>query len=132
MQNLLKKILTNNVQLKLFSLILGYLCWSIVSQSHTDNIWIDAPVCFYETADNQQIHAPETIKINLTGKRCALRAIDRKSTAVHIDTHDLKLGKHVIALSERNMLLPETVQVIGWAPTHVPIKIEKKIKTLTT
>ena len=132
MQSILKKTLTNNVQLKLFSLILGYLCWSIVSQSHIDDVWIDAPVCFYETADNQHIDAPETIKINLTGKRSALRAIDRKSTAVHIDTHNLTLGKHVIALSERNLLLPETVQVAGWAPTHLPIKIEKKILTLST
>ena len=126
MKNLLKKTLSNNVQLKLFSLILCYICWSIVSQSHTDDMWIDAPVCFYETADNQQIHALETVKVNLSGKRCALRAIDRKNTAVHIDTRNLKQGNHIIALSERHVLLPETVQVIGWTPTHLNIKVEKK------
>lgn len=131
MKNLLKRALLNNVQIKLFSIFFGYVCWSIVNQSHTDDMWIDVPVCFDQAIENLHIQSPETVKINLSGRRSDLRAIDINSSAVHIDTRDLKDGKNIIALSERKVLLPETIQVIGWIPTHLKIEMTKKQNNLS-
>ena len=126
MKNLLKKALLNNVQIKLFSLVLGYGLWSIVNQSHADDMWMDIPLCFCETAKTMNVDAPETVKINLTGKRADLRVLDRNGVAVHIDTRRLSAGKNIIALSDRQVLLPETIQITGWAPTHVNINVKKE------
>jgi len=125
MKAFLKSVLLNNVQLKLFSLVLGYIGWSIISQSHTDDVWIEVPICFSQTQQVARIKSPETVKVNLSGKRSDLRSLDTKTTAVHIDTRDLKNGEQNVALSEHQLLLPETVRVTGWAPTHVRVNVEK-------
>jgi hypothetical protein len=125
MKTFLKSVLFNNVQLKLFSLILGYVCWSIISETRTDDVWMDIPVCFYQAENNTQIEAPEMVKVRLTGKRPQLRTLDTNKTAVHIDTRNLSDGEQIIALSEHHIMVPDNVQVTGWAPTHMNIKVKK-------
>ncbi len=123
MKTFLKSVLFNNVQLKLFSLICGYVCWSIISETRTNDVWIDVPVCFYQAKNNCTIKAPETVKVRLTGKRPDLRKLDTKKTAVHIDTRALSEGEQTIPLSDKQIMLPDNVQVTGWAPTHVNVKL---------
>ena len=125
MKTFLKNVHLNNVQRKLFSLVLGYIGWSIISQSHTDTVWVDVCICFSQTQQVARIKSPETVKVNLSGKRSDLRSLDTKATAVHIDTRDLQEGEQNIALSQHHLLLPETVRVAGWAPTHVRVNVEK-------
>jgi len=126
MKTLLKRALLNNVPIKLFSLILGYGLWSIISQSHVDDRWVDIPVYFCQTAENLHVKAPETVKINISGKRSDLRNLDRNDVAVHIDTRTLAAGKNTVALSDRHLIIPENVQVTGVAPTHVDVNVKKE------
>jgi len=125
MKAFIKRVLLNNVQLKIFSLILAYGSWSMINKSHADDVWIEAPVCFYETAQGLKIAAPDSIKINLTGKRADLRLLDTQSTAIHIDSRTLKKGENKIALSDKQMMLPGTIKVTGWAPSHLDVKVEQ-------
>lgn len=123
MKRFFKKVFLNNVQLKIFSFILAYACWSLISQSHTDDVWVDASVCFYESEKIAMINAPEKVKINLSGKRAILQSIDTKEAAVHIDPSKLKQGKNMITLSEHQVTLPEEVKITGWSPTHLEIEV---------
>ena len=122
----IKNALLNNVQIKTFSLIFGYITWSIISHSHADNAWVTAPVYFSHNETSLLITAPETVKIKLAGKRCDLRLLDTNTTAVHIDTRDLREGEQNIELSDRNLLLPDSIHVAGWAPTHIHVIVKKE------
>jgi len=125
MKAFLKRVLLNNVQLKILSFILAYGSWSMINQSHADDVWIDAPVCFYETDKGLKIACPDQIKINISGTRADLRSIDTQRTAIHIDSRTLKEGDNKIALSEKQVMLPETVKVTGWSPNQLDVKVEQ-------
>ncbi len=122
----LKNVVLNNVPIKVFSLIFGYLAWSVISYSHADSTWVNVPVCFSSSETAMQVMAPETIKINLAGKRCDLRLLDTNATAVHIDTRDLRNGEQSIELSETHVLIPDSIQVVGFAPTHINVTVKKE------
>lgn len=126
MKKFLKSVLLSNLHIKLFSLFLAYAGWAILNQSHTDDRWIDVPVYFYETGKDIHVSAPQSVKLNVSGKRSDLRALDTASTAVHIDTRTLKEGKNTVALSERHVMIPETIKVTGWAPSHMEIETKTK------
>ena len=126
MKAFIKRILLNNVQLKIFSFILAYGSWSMINQSHADDVWIDAPVCFYETKQGLKIAAPDFVKINLSGKREDLRSLDIQSTAIHIDTRTLQKGENKVALSEKQIMLPETIKVTGWVPSHLDVQVKQE------
>jgi len=125
MKAFIKRVLLNNVQLKILSFILAYGSWSMINQSHADDVWIDAPICFYETAQGLKIAAPDHVKVNLSGKRVDLRSLDTQCTAIHIDSRTLKEGDNKIALSEKQVMLPETIKVTGWTPSHLDVKVEQ-------
>ncbi|MCK5633244.1 hypothetical protein KAH94_05810 [bacterium] len=124
MKNFLKRVFFSNIQIKLFSFALGYICWSIINQSHSDTTWIDIPVYFYQAEKNAMIEAPEMVKVSLLGKRSDLRSLDTSKTAVHIDTRNLKQGEQIITLSEQQTILPEKVKIDRWAPEKISVKLE--------
>lgn len=125
MKNLLKNVFLNNVQIKVFSVIFGYLTWSMLGLSHADTAWINIPVCFTSSETALNITAPETVRVRLAGKRSELRLLDTKATAVHIDTRDLREGEQSIELSDRYVFIPDSLHVVGWAPTHINIIVQK-------
>lgn len=129
MKTFLKNVFLTNINLKILSLIFGYLTWSVIGHSHADNAWITVPVCFSGCETPLLVTAPETVRIHLAGKRCTLQDLDTNTAAVHIDTRDLREGEQNIELSDNFVLLPDSVHVIGWAPTHIQIVVKKEQTT---
>ena len=127
MESFLKRIILNNVQLKLFSLFFGYIFWSIISQNHTDDVWMEVPVSFYKTEQISNIEAPETTKVRLSGKRSYLSSLKMDKTAIHIDGRKLKEGDNKVVFKDNNIIIPEQIKVTGWAPRNIQIKVTKKL-----
>lgn len=98
----------------------------MIGHSHADDTWLTVPVCFDKEESGVSIAAPETVKIHLSGKRHDLKQLDTNTIALHIDTRDLHEGKQRLELTEQRILVPESVQVIGWAPTHVSVIVKKE------
>ncbi|MFC1842126.1 hypothetical protein ACFLYU_00500 [Candidatus Dependentiae bacterium] len=126
----LKKIFLNNAQIKIISLILGYSFWYIFSQSHVSKIWLDAPICFYNTPQSLQISCKDKVKIQLWAKRSDLYTIDRETLAFHIDMQEAKKGDIVMKLNQNQLLLPESIKMVRCYPTNIAVKINE-IKTQT-
>jgi len=126
MKQILKKIFLNNAQIKIISLILGYSFWHIVSQSHTSNIWLEAPICFYQAPKNIDIEAPEKIKIQLSGKRADLYTINTETLAFHINMQDTQAGNQVIRISENQLLLPESIKMVRCYPANIAISVTER------
>jgi len=125
MKIFLKKTLLNNVHLKIFSLTLGYICWSVISQSHTDDVWMEVPVGFYQTEQTVQIEAPETMHIRVAGKRSDLKKLDTTKTAAHINGKYLKEGDNTVVFSDTDIIVPEQIEVTEWAPKEIQVKVTK-------
>jgi len=123
MKHSLRKIFLSNAQIKIISLILGYSFWYIFSQSHACNIWVDAPISFYNIPKNLQIEAPEKIKMQLSAKRADLYTIDKKTVAFHIDMQNAKRGDTIIQPLEEQLLLPQSIKMVRCYPANIAISI---------
>lgn len=117
-----KPIVTSTIFLKATSLIIGFLFWSLLSDSFTASTWVTVPVCFYN-ATNQKIACEETIKVELKGKRAHLRNIKTEALAVHIDAQQFRAGPHSIMVTSEQLLLPPTIAVGETIPHVLMINI---------
>lgn len=134
MQIKLTKHITN-VPHKIVALVIGYGIWFLLSQTHTQQITVEVPVCFYGAAIESIAHAPETISITLSGTRNCLAQLDLDALAVHIDADDLIQGQNPIDITEEKLFLPDSVNVVHCNPSYLTIttaSIESVIETVTS
>lgn len=106
----IKEAVRSSMFLKAMALIIGFLFWNIISESFTASRWFTVPICFYNKTD-RIMQAPETVMVELHGKRAHIRAIDASTLAVHIDASLLDVGPHQIIVTRDTLLLPPTIAV---------------------
>jgi len=123
MQLNLKTELFNNVTLKIVSCFLGYAIWLTIGQSHSTSMQISVPLCFYAMPENYAVNAPETLTLELRGKRADLRNIDTQALALHIQGQDLQEGPNQIPISTASLFLPDDVKLVNYFPSNSCITI---------
>lgn len=121
--------LVNNTPLKLFSLLLGYLMWHILSSHQTITTSLTIPVCFYNTTQDYTLKAPETLQITLRGKRSSFNEAYMKDLALHIDAASLTKQTTILPVSSAQLFLPENIALVNYVPS--PLIIQKNIQQLT-
>ncbi len=125
MQLNLKNILLNNNSLKLFSLFFGFGLWYILSQPQHVHINIAVPVCFYNTLATKKIEAPESIDLELAGKRSDIKRLSHKNVALHLDAQQLHEGEHHIIINEQHLFLPASIKLVNCIPSHLIINVKE-------
>lgn len=114
----------NNLILKLFSVVLGYILWSIMSQSHITTSQFAIPIFFYNIPQHTKIVAPETVSIQLRGTKKILRTLSTEPLAAHIDVQPLKGGDNLISLSKSTLFLPNQVELLQAIPSPLVVSLE--------
>ena len=120
----LRTSLTSPIFLKATSLIIGFLLWNTINHLFTYSTWVTVPVCFYN-AEAKQIDAPESLTIELTGKRAQIRHIDQETLAAHIDAANLSLGTHKLNVTSEHLLLPPSISVTTVIPHTIIVTITR-------
>lgn len=117
-----KDALRSTMFLKAMALIIGFLFWNIMSESFTASRWFTVPVCFYNKTD-ALIQAPETVMVEIHGKRSHIRALDPATIAVHIDAQTLAEGPQHLFITRDLLLLPPTIAVQETIPHTLFIQV---------
>ena len=125
MYRLYSKVLKNNHVLKCLALVFGYYLWLLLAQNQHVTRTFTVPLCFYNTRDTLIKKAPETIIVELVGKRSVLHALDTAALAAHINTQELVPGKQALSLTQEHLLLPVTVSVKSTQPANIVIELER-------
>ncbi len=120
----LQTALTSPLVVKVTSLILAFMLWSTINQLFTYSTWVTVPVCFYNV-ESRQIDAPESIELELTGKRGHLKHIAYDRLAVHIDAAQLPYGTSKVKVSADQVLLPPSIAITTTIPHHLLITITR-------
>ena len=121
---LLKTVLTN-LNLKLFSLIIGYTLWSFFSTSHPITRSFTIPLCFYHKLE-KTIIAPEQITVQLRATRTDLDNLDHEQLAAHIDVQSLHKGINHATITDHTLLLPPQIKLVNYCPSNLTIKVKEK------
>jgi hypothetical protein len=114
----LQKLLVNKHSIRISSLLIGFLLWSTISDLHKDSITVRIPLCLYgEQAKTWEI--PEQVTVTLYAKKSVLRAIDLTTLAAHINADTLTNKQTRIALTNKDLLLPNNVVVTNYSPLNL-------------
>ena len=111
--------------IKINACIIGYGVWIMFSQHQIITSTIQVPLCFYKTADNHKIIAPDTIDIIISAPRKALQKFDAYNSAIHLDASILDLGNNHVMLIKENLFLPDEINLINLMPSHIQIQLQK-------
>jgi hypothetical protein len=118
------------ITLKLLALIFGSSLWYIFSQSRTDTISLDIPLCFYGTEKIIRLDAPEKIHITLCGMRSDLASLDIEQLVAHVDACKLNPKAAYITIESHNIFLPTTIKLVHYSPAPIPVHVELQDKLL--
>src|SRR5579885_1148801 len=124
----LKSILESNLSLKAMSLFLGIGFWYIYSSYHPTSITVDVPLCFYGSAADKTIDAPESIKVQLSGKRSDFYNLDLSNLALHINADELIPGDQLIDITEEKLFLPKKIKLLSYTPLNPTITLKEHTK----
>ncbi len=123
-----KNKLLRNIPLKIISFICGYMFWYLLSGAHTVTIWKKVPLCFYAVPSNWTINSPETVEIQLSGKRAQLYTLSHDNLAIHINAQNLQVGKQPITITNNKLFLPDTIKLVNCIPSNLFITVEQNSK----
>lgn len=124
----LKKLFFDNKILKINSLLIAFVLWSIISESFTINKSYKVPLIFYNSKDNIIINAPESIKIELKSKKSILFDLNKNNLAVYIDSKELSNGNNQYIITEKNLFLSPAIKLVDYEPRNLEIKISAQNK----
>jgi hypothetical protein len=121
--NLKQVQLTNNLTIKILSLILGYLIWATLSKQQFDTIEKSIPICFYNN-ENYFIETTEFIKARISGLRKDL--FFNESNAVHIDAAFINEEKtYNFSIYPEHIFLRQGLNLISYKPSNITITVKK-------
>src|SRR5437868_418332 len=121
MQTNLRNLLLNNGTLKISSLVIGFILWSILNESYRAHLTLAIPVCFYNVPETASISSPEQLRVTLSGTQSTIRNVDQQALAAHIDAQKLTEGNNVVDITAQNLLLPPEVSLVKYKPIQMTL-----------
>ncbi|KPK01655.1 MAG: hypothetical protein AMK71_04795, partial [Nitrospira bacterium SG8_35_4] len=125
---MIKGFFTNNIGLKISSLVVAVLLWFFVILSGRAEISMDIPVTFINIPSKLEVFdSPDTISVEIKGQERILKNLKKNEVSAVIDLEDSKAGRAFFTLSKNNIRLPRTLVVTGIDPETISLKIENQL-----
>lgn len=123
--NLKQAQLTNNLTIKVISLIIGFLIWSVLSEKQMAIVERNLPVCFYNEPEKLNIKTQNSIKVKISGLRKDLWT--NESNAIHIDASFITEEKdYIYEIEPEHIFLRQGVNLISYKPSKIKIQAHQK------
>jgi len=128
-----KNFLTKNIGLKIASLIMAIILWFFVILSGRSGIVIDIPVMYVNVPHEFEVtDFPKTVSINIEGQERLLKNLKQEEISAAVDLRDAKAGRNFYSLTQDNIKLPKTLEVINIDPQTISLTIEKQFKKIVS
>jgi YbbR domain-containing protein len=125
---MIKDFFTNNIGLKISSLVVAVLLWFFVILSGRAEISMDIPVTFINIPPKLEVFdAPDTIIVDIKGQERILKNLKKNEVRAVINLHNAKAGRVFFTLSKNNIKLPKTLVITGIDPETISLKIETQL-----
>lgn len=115
----LQELLLSNGATRVMACLIGFICWSILNESHKHSTKLMVPVSFYHVPEGYTIEAPEQIQITVMATLNQLRNLDTENLALHIDGSRLCEGMNAIDITAQQLLLPPEINLVKYKPVHI-------------
>jgi YbbR domain-containing protein len=126
----MKATWTNNLALKIVSLVAAVLVWNLIRTEPTSISAIRVPLQYGPPPQELELTGefPDTILIRVRGPEAALRDLTAERIPARIELSDLTIGQQFIAVTEDNFQLPSGLEVERIDPDLISLHVERKLE----
>jgi hypothetical protein len=122
----IKTILSNNLILKICALGIAYGVWLIINHVQIVTFSVHVPVCVYNKPETWDVTTPTYVNLVLKAPRTDIGLLDMQQLAVHIDCSTLQTGINYIAIEEKHLYIPSTMNVVYYNPSPLNVTVSLK------
>ncbi|UCE71813.1 MAG: hypothetical protein JSU99_00450 [Nitrospiraceae bacterium] len=126
---MIKDFFTTNIWLKLASLLLAIALWFFVILSGRSGVDVEIPITYMNLSPElEMVDSPQTVSVSVEGQERLLKKIRSKEIQAVVDLVNAKAGRSFFSLSEENIKLPRTLELISINPEIISLTIEKQMR----
>ena len=124
--NALKSLCTENLGLKLLSILLAFVVWMVVSSGVTTEIAVTVPLEFRNVPAGARFTAiPSDVQVRVRGSRRLVRGAAADEFTVPVDYAPFSSpGEHWVVLTPDQVEAPASFRVVQVAPSHIRLTVE--------
>lgn len=125
----MKDFITENIWLKLASILIAVALWFLVILSGRAEVTMDVPVNLVNVPPKYEIlEYPKVISVTIEGQERLLKYLKQNEVSAVLDISEARAGRSFYTLSKDDIKLPKSFLVTGIDPETVSLKIETQLK----
>jgi YbbR domain-containing protein len=123
--NWLRRLLTENIGLKLLSLLLAVIIWTAVGGDVATEILIPVPVEFRNVPAGVHYEAePSRVQLRVRGPRWMVREALATDFSVPVDLSTITAGEQIVPLRRETVSAPASVEVMEITPPQLKLTVK--------
>ena len=121
----LRRLLTENLSLKVLSVILGFFLWLFVKGSTREEVAVVVPVELEKVPSKLCVRDinPPSVTVRLRGVLHQLNRLRIEELSVRLDMSDAQPGVNTFLLRSEDFSLPPGIEVLRISPAEVRVKL---------
>lgn len=125
----MKKLLFENLGLKITAVLLSTLLWLFATSRGLSEIALDIPLEFRDIPPGLELmnHSVKMVSLNIKGQERIIRNMRPSDIRVFIDLSKSKTGEGVYSINKNTIKLPPTVTVTNISPSYVKVLLEESV-----
>ncbi len=125
----MKKLLFDNLGLKITAVILSILLWLLASSRGLSEISLDIPIEFKDTPPGLELinQSAKVISLNVKSQERIIRNIRPSDIRVSLDLSKAKIGEATYYINKNDIKLPPSVTVTNINPSSVKVLLEESV-----
>ena len=122
-----QRIFLHNIGLKLVSLLLAIVLWTVVSRDPIAEVEMKVPIEFHNLPDNLEIDSASftEAQIRVRGPERLVRRLRSADVSAHVDLAAVVPGSYTFDLTPSNVHVPNTLEVVQINPARVTVMMER-------
>src|SRR5262245_20736620 len=120
----------HDLPLKLLSLIIAILLWSVVAGEKTSEIGMTVPVELQNLPNDLELASTtiNTVEVRLRASPGIIQRLGPGEVAAHIDLAGFGEGEHIFHLTDRSLRHPFGVNVVKIRPSSLTLNLERTLQ----
>jgi len=126
----MKSFVSDNLTLKLFSLMLGFTFWYAVARESGVELAFSIPFELQDVPEGLEVVAEsvQQVDVRLRGPAEILRGISAQDLSVAVDLSDAEPGERIAYLTPEDVAVPFGVRVMRVTPSSLRIELDRTMR----
>ena len=126
----MKSFLTDNIALKLFSLLLGFTFWYAVARDSGVEFAFSIPFELRDVPEGLEVveESVQQVDVRLRGPAEILRSISAQDLSVAVDLSEAEPGERIAYLTPEDVVVPFGARVMRVTPSSLKIELDRTME----